>query len=647
MLLRLFPLIVALGVVSGFLPRQQHRMLAPTQRWQFQPSAMKSNVNSRSASTTHVITALRAMVQDDVDLDKEFEKLCAGKPNVTFMKFLTMSNVQEMINSEVMTMEDASNLWRDIAGDLNSGVDRQLFGQLNKALLSKGKSTPEATDLSGINVFDKSFDPNTVFDKESLAEITDFFIINAGGMDGKLSFTAMMGWDDVKVRLVGIVCQLLMLLLCLPHETKVPTLSLWFLSLSLSFHHPQAMFDEGLMTEEAMKGAWQVASNGANEIDFDSFLRLNVRLDLIMDEMEVIKETLGQTGGKDTQDAEAFYRSEFKEICGSGRLMRLDMLIDWREVRELIDDKVVTEKQISKMFDGMPKEPMGIPANSMGITEDTFVAFNGMLDVLLDAGAGSSGPVRKEAAPSMLVSEPARPMPSVSELKMGSMETKTLTEDEATTGLSEVELEMMEQLDKADNMLNSGSFGDFDRLIGDVNDPRLQALRADRDGAEEVSGQLTDVLKELITLGKQQTRCGLDRPDEETQARIRDLVQAVVEKAPKAASRKIEDLRATLSGGWRLMFTNSEMFDFYNGVTGFANVFPTAKFDSLSVQYSTDGYLSEAQYVEKLTTPLGVIDATVYANWDLLKEMSFMTNENSVVLRNYCTKVRGSRHQWD
>ena len=32
----------------------------------------------------------------------------------------------------------------------------------------------------------------------------------------------------------------------------------------------------------------------------------------------------------------------------------------------------------------------------------------------------------------------------------------------------------METLDKADNMLNSGSFGDFDRLIGDVNDPRLQ-----------------------------------------------------------------------------------------------------------------------------------------------------------------------------
>jgi hypothetical protein len=43
--------------------------------------------------------------------------------------------------------------------------------------------------------------------------------------------------------------------------------------------------------------------------------------------------------------------------------------------------------------------------------------------------------------------------------------------------------------------------------------------------------------------------------------------------------------------------------------------------------------------LEKLTTAVGSVDATVYANWELVKEMSFMTNENSVVLRSYCTKV--------
>ena len=44
---------------------------------------------------------------------------------------------------------------------------------------------------------------------------------------------------------------------------------------------------------------------------------------------------------------------------------------------------------------------------------------------------------------------------------------------------------------------------------------------------------------------------------------------------------------------------------------------------------------------------MGAIDATVYANWDLLKEMSFMTNENSVVLRSYCTKVTAGPMEYE
>ena len=57
------------------------------------------------------------------------------------------------------------------------------------------------------------------------------------------------------------------------------------------------------------------------------------------------------------------------------------------------------------------------------------------------------------------------------------------------------------------------------------------------------------------------------------------------------------------------------------------------------MEMSSDGYLNEAKYYEDLSTIAGAVKATVYANWELVKEMSFMTNENSIVLRNYCTKV--------
>ena len=59
------------------------------------------------------------------------------------------------------------------------------------------------------------------------------------------------------------------------------------------------------------------------------------------------------------------------------------------DVQELINDNSVSKKQIEGMFEGMPKEPMGIPSSDFGISEDTFVAFNGMLDVVLDASGGS------------------------------------------------------------------------------------------------------------------------------------------------------------------------------------------------------------------------------------------------------------------
>jgi hypothetical protein len=81
------------------------------------------------------------------------------------------------------------------------------------------------------------------------------------------------------------------------------------------------------------------------------------------------------------------------------------------------------------------------------------------------------------------------------------------------------------------------------------------------------------------------------------------------------------------------------MFSFYNGITGFTNILPSTKFQDLSLQYNSDGFLSEANYFETLSSPLGTVNAQVFANWELVKEMSFMTNENSVVLRTYCNKV--------
>ena len=566
--------------------------------------------------------------------DKEFGKLTGDVEGakLPFFKFINWGDVQDMMNEGVLSMEEVTQIWRDNAGDLNASIDRALFGKINLAMddaietkeiaeeeggasataanaITPTSTTPtpsssDTIDVTNLDVWGASFDPISAFDPENMEEITAYFNKAAGGLDKKMSFDMFRVWDDVK-----------------------------------------ELLDEKVMTPEILQAVWEEAAKGEPVITYDTFLRLNVKLDLVMDELEAA--AAAGNGAEGLDEAETFYRSEFKKISGGGPLIRLDMLLEWNDVQELINDNSVSKKQIERMFEGMPKEPMGIPSSDFGISEDTFVAFNGMLDVVLDASGGSeSGDNSPGVTPSLLVSEPARPMPTQSELKLGDLSdpggpanAMGVMEDSPDTGLSQSELEAMETLDKADNMLTGGDFGDFDRLIDDVDDPRLAALREKNKGAAGIQGELQEILDELISMCKEQSRCGLDKPEEEDQARMRDLVQSVTEKAGPAAARDVDDLRKAINGKWRLLYTNSEMFSFYNGVTGFANVFPTTKFEDLAMQYISDGYISESRYYETLSSPLGEIPCTVFSNWEVVKEMSFMTNANSVVLRNYCSKV--------
>ena len=98
---------------------------------------------------------------------------------------------------------------------------------------------------SGSGGMGQGVDPTTIFDKESLEDITSFFITTTGSKTGALTYPMLKSWDDVN-----------------------------------------AMFDNGLVTEETLRSAWQEVSRGGRTIDYDGFLRLNVRLEQLMDERE-------------------------------------------------------------------------------------------------------------------------------------------------------------------------------------------------------------------------------------------------------------------------------------------------------------------------------------------------------------------------
>ena len=272
-----------------------------------------------------------------------------------------------MLNNDAVTMEEITSIWIDITGDLNTPVDRKLFGRLNIALddyieekeSMSDEDNGDAEDEWDLQeIYDPNIDPKTFFDEESLNQLTNYFIAHAddGGnlTTGKFSYASFLAWEDI-----------------------------------------MEMKEEECVTDDDLTDVWREAANGELWINYDRFLRLNVHLDLFLD------DDFSDDEGDDDDDAESFYRSEFITMTGNaGSTMSLATLLEWKEIKDLIEDGVVTQTQITKMFESTPKAKNGAtsqPKNagaspgaaSEGISQDAFVELNGMLDELLERLAGN------------------------------------------------------------------------------------------------------------------------------------------------------------------------------------------------------------------------------------------------------------------
>jgi hypothetical protein len=67
-------------------------------------------------------------------LDQEFNEMVGEKTTLNFMEFLSMRDVQDMMEGDTLTMEDVKQIWIDGAGALDKDIGREIFGDLNYAL---------------------------------------------------------------------------------------------------------------------------------------------------------------------------------------------------------------------------------------------------------------------------------------------------------------------------------------------------------------------------------------------------------------------------------------------------------------------------------------------------------------------------------
>lgn len=179
--------------------------------------------------------------EDEQFLDDEFEKLTASpssksrrskrstsqqqekekdssKVGLSYLSFLNWSDVQDIINEEVLTLEEVTDIWRQIVGDLDAKVDRTVFGRLNRALDdaieakdddedSESQPDENEADDTRVDPWALDFDPVKVFSEESLQEIRDYFDTATQAKEQKaFSFLDLANWPDIKEVSLSLLC---------------------------------------------------------------------------------------------------------------------------------------------------------------------------------------------------------------------------------------------------------------------------------------------------------------------------------------------------------------------------------------------------------------------------------------------------------
>jgi hypothetical protein len=293
-------------------------------------------------------------------------------------------------------------------------------------------STSDTDDLD-VDVWAASFKAEEAFEADALAEIKSFWK-NYANDKGFLSRAAFMGWKDI-----------------------------------------QEFIAEGVVTQDDLNRIWEESlskmkqkKTSANKdmIDYDTFLRLNVRIDLMIEDSDDDDGGSAAADDNSEEPAEVYYAKIFQEISGGKKVLALSDLFKWSELQDLIDESFLSTKAVIQLYEQMPQTVD--EQNNKGISVASFIALNTMLDVMIDKSSpasstgatASSGSAAKKsvssAIPTALVAEGARPMPADRELKIGSL--NELVSDENEGEMTAEELELMTALDKAENLLNTGSF---------------------------------------------------------------------------------------------------------------------------------------------------------------------------------------------
>lgn len=361
-------------------------------------------------------------------LEKEFSHLSNDKGFISFNTFIAWEEIQALLSDAYCTLDNLRDIWIAVTGSIKSPADITNFFVINRSLddlVGDGDDDNEGDieiaeisnediiddiNINGINEddqeggdetldpWDPAFDPTSVFDTEFLQYIRDYFTSYCNEQ-GLLSFEVFSTWDDViqmmKAGQVDTGC-----LEDLWHEAVIESRRLQpqgtlveadaaFFSASEDM---DAMSNKGSNSKRDKENKLIYVKRAlAKKIDLNTFLRMNIRLDILMDEIADALASLTD------EDVEQYYRKEFTKLSEGEALLSYQQLLRWQDLAQILENGDVSLKQIDLIWTALPKTPLGraemavkkkkgfgsgLVAQSDGITVDTFIVFNSALEDL-------------------------------------------------------------------------------------------------------------------------------------------------------------------------------------------------------------------------------------------------------------------------
>lgn len=223
-----------------------------------------------------------------------------------------------------------------------------------------------------MDIWDPQFDVKGYFGLDFLKYLKKFYDENVDEKNGLLSFSGFCQWQDIKLMLAD------------GELDETCLIELWSEAvLERDNRKPKNSEDGEKVPSKGFKTESSDVKNGF--IDFEIFARMNVRLDVVLDE---IKEALGSLTD---DEVEEYYKEEFLRISEGEELISYDQLLAWTDITQLIEAGDVTMSQFNEMWDALPKRSLGALnkkgknknlKQSDGIGSDAFLFFNTALEDL-------------------------------------------------------------------------------------------------------------------------------------------------------------------------------------------------------------------------------------------------------------------------